>query len=414
MAQVQTKGLRTKTMPATRLRGVRVQAAATMEKSKTLTPKKLGYTMPGEFEKHEACWMGWPYDGGLWRDNAKPAQEQYANVAKAISEFEPLIMLADPESADVARDYLKDAPNVTVLEMPINDGWTRDWGPSCIAKDEDGKRTIAGVHWDYDCYGGILKKKLGLPTMMPDWSKDYLAGRKLLEHHGLEVFEAPIHIEGGSIHSDGEGTLLVTEQCLLHESRNPDLGKEGIEETLKEYLGLEKIIWLWKGVVGDDEIVNGHVDNFCCFVRPGVVLLAWTEDQDDPQYEVSMDAYNRLSNTTDARGRKLEIFKLNRPPPMFRTFKEASGFKDGYIEQGYCPREPTARLPSTYINHYCANGGVVCPQFGGVAAEADKNALKVLQEAYGPDYKVVGVKSREIVLNAGNIHCITQQFPAAS
>lgn len=408
------KGLKTMTLATARKLSLRANAAATLEKPQTLTPKKLGYTMPGEFEKHEACWMGWPYDGGLWRDNAKPAQEQYANVAKAISEFEPLIMLADPESADVAREYLKDAPNVTVLEMPINDGWTRDWGPSCIAKDEDGKRTIAGVHWDYDCYGGILKKKLGLPTMMPDWEKDYLAGRKLLEHHGLEVFEAPIHIEGGSIHSDGQGTLLVTEQCLLHESRNPDLGKEGIEDTLKEYLGLEKIIWLWKGVVGDDEIVNGHVDNFCCFVRPGVVLLAWTDDVDDPQYEVSMDAYERLSNTTDARGRKLEIFKLNRPPPMFRTFKEASGFKDGYIEQGYCPREATARLPSTYINHYCANGGVVCPQFGGVAAEADANALKVLQEAYGPDYKVVGVKSREIVLNAGNIHCITQQFPAAS
>ncbi|KAG0565668.1 hypothetical protein M758_7G005500 [Ceratodon purpureus] len=380
------------------------------------TPKELGYTMPGEFEKHAGCWMGWPYDGNLWRDNAKPAQLQYAAIAKAISEFEPLTMFAHPgEPAEVAREMLKDAPNVTVVELEIEDGWTRDWGPSCVAKDDSatGKRVVAGVHWDYDCYGGLLKKKLGLPTMMPSWEKDYNAGRALLEMNGLEVFEAPIHLEGGSIHSDGQGTLMCTEECLLHASRNPHLGKEGIEKVLKDYLGLEKIIWFWRGIMGDDGVVNGHVDNFCCFVRPGVVLLAWTDDKDDPQYEVSMDAYERLSNTTDAKGRKLEIIKLPRPPPLFRTFKEANGLAEGYIEKGYVPRIAGERLPSTYINHYCANGGVVVPQFGGVAAEADKRALEIIQEAYGPDYKVVGVSSREVVLNAGNIHCITQQHPAA-
>lgn len=206
---------------------------------------------------------------------------------------------------------------------------------------------------------------------------------------------------------------MCTEECLLHASRNPHLGKEGIEKVLKEYLGLEKIIWFWRGIMGDDGVVNGHVDNFCCFVRPGVVLLAWTDDHDDPQYEVSMDAYNRLTSTTDAKGRKLEVIKLPRPPPLFRTFKEANGLADGYVEKGYVPRIAGERLPSTYINHYCANGGVVVPQFGGVAADADKKALEIIQEAYGPDYKVVGVSSREVVLNAGNIHCITQQHPAA-
>ena len=114
---------------------------------------------------------------------------------------------------------------------------------------------------------------------------------------------------------------MCTEECLLHPSRNPHLGKDGVEKVLKEYLGLDKIIWFWRGIMGDDGVVNGHVDNFCCFVRPCVVLLAWTDDQDDPQYEVSTDAYERLSNTTDAKGRKLEIIKLPRPPPLFRTFK---------------------------------------------------------------------------------------------
>ncbi|KAL4420392.1 hypothetical protein ABPG75_010048 [Micractinium tetrahymenae] len=172
------------------------------------TPKQLGYTMPGEFERHAACWMAWPTSGYLWREGARPAQEQYAGIAKAISQFEPLKMIASPGAdAELARSFFADAPNVEVVEIPIRDGWTRDWGPSFVARTEGGKRTVAGVHWDYDGYGATLKKLLGLPTFMPesDWAVDYDAGRKLIEHTGSRVFEAPIHIEGGSIHSDGEG-----------------------------------------------------------------------------------------------------------------------------------------------------------------------------------------------------------------
>lgn len=380
------------------------------------TPKQLGYTMPGEFEPHAACWMGFPTSGYLWREMAKPAQAQYAAVAKAISQFEPVKMVASPGAdADLARSYFTDAPNVEVVEIPIEDGWTRDWGPSFVAKTEGGKRVVAGVHWDYDCYGGDLKKALKLPAMMPDWTHDYNAGRKIIELCGHKVFEAPIKIEGGSIHSDGEGTLVVTEECLLHPSRNPALGKAGIELLLKEYLGLEKIIWLWKGVAGDDAVVNGHVDNFCCFIRPGEVALAWPaneKDVNDPQYEISMDAYERLSNTTDAKGRKLKIWKVPCPPALFRTYKESGGLIADHIEKGYVPRIPGERLPATYINHYKANGGAVVPQFGAGAEEADKRALEILAEAYGSDCKVVGVQSREVLLNAGNIHCITQQQPA--
>lgn len=378
------------------------------------TPLALGYTMPGEFEPHANAWMGWPDSGMLWREDAKPAQKQYADVAKAISQFEPVVMMANPESAAEARSYFEDTPEVTVVEVPINDGWARDWGPSCVVKDDadTGKRIVAGTHWDFDSYGGTIKKKLGMPTQVPDWTKDNAAGRKILQHHGLEVFESPIHLEGGSIHTDGEGTLICTEECLLHPSRNPDLGREGIEKALKEYLGLKKIIWLWKGMAGDDAITNGHVDNLACFIRPGVVALSWTDDENDPQHEISVDAYNRLTSTPDAKGRTIEVIKVPVPYPLFRTYKEANGVHPDHIKNGFCPRIPGERLPASYINHYIANGGAVVPRFGGYSADRDAEAVRVLQEAYGPERKVVNVYSREILLNAGNVHCITQQNPA--
>jgi agmatine deiminase len=404
--------------PAARRAAVRTMAIAAPPKPSSVeqaTPAQLGYTMPGEFEKHTGCWMGWPDSGYLWRDNAEPAQEQYANIAKAISEFEPLTMFANAgAAADKARSYFKDSPNVTVVDdVPIDDGWTRDWGPSCIAKTEGGKRVVAGVHWDYDCYGGTQKKILGEPTMMPNWDRDAEAGRALLRRSDLEIFECPLHLEGGSIHTDGEGTLIVTEQCLLSPTRNPNLDRAGIEHLLKEYLGLKKVIWFWRGICGDDAVVNGHVDNFCCFAEPGKVMLAWTDDEMDPQWEVSNRALDVLKNTTDAKGRKIEVCKIRLPPPQFRNYREAEGLAPDHIEKGYVPRIAGERLPATYINHYTANGGAVVPQFGYAATAADERALEDIYQAYNGERRVVGVKSREVVLNAGNIHCITQQQPAS-
>eukprot|EP00775_Hariotina_reticulata_P010757 gene10757-10913_t len=336
-------------------------AASTSKVDTSLTPKQLGFTMPGEFEKHAGCWMGWPYDKYLWREDALPAKKQYAAVAKTISQFEPVTMWTDPSVVEEAKQYLADAPNVTVKAMPINDGWLRDWGPTCIARvdPETGKRQVAGVHWDYDCYGAPGKIAQGRPAMMPNWDKDYNAGRMVLEQYDLPVFECPIHLEGGSIHSDGQGTLLVTEECLLDPSRNPQLGKEGIEAMLKEYLGLEKVIWLWKGMAG-------------------VVAISWTEDKFDPQYECSARNVEILENSTDAKGRKFEIIKVPCPPPMFRTHHEADTIDPEHITKGYVPRLANARLPGSYINHYCANGGAVVPQFG---YPTDQQAIDVLQEA---------------------------------
>eukprot|EP00891_Asterochloris_glomerata_P009156 jgi/Astpho2/9156/Aster-07801 len=405
-------------------------------------------TAAGEFEKHVACWMGWPDSEDtryLWREGGGPAQEQYADIATAISQFEPLIMLANPgqvrsgcasPAANARKAFEKrGATNTEVWEVPggINDGWLRDWGPTCIRRKnpETGKSEVAGVHWNYDCYGEQAgqwtsklrlhaclacapeKKKLGLPTMMPNWDKDIEAGRFCLTKAGLEIFEAPLACEGGSIHSDGEGTLVVTEETILHPSRNPHLSKDEKEHILKEYLGLEKIIWLWRGMAGDDIVVNGHVDNMASFVRPGVIALSWSDDVNDPQHEISARNLEILENTIDAQGRKLEVIKVHCPPPMFRTFKEAAGFPSGHVDKGYSPCLAQERLSGSYINHYIANGGAVIPQFGGTATDTDRLAIETLQKAYGPERKVVGVKSREVLLNAGNVHCITQQWPAA-
>ncbi|KAI8470480.1 MAG: hypothetical protein J3K34DRAFT_420640 [Monoraphidium minutum] len=395
---------------AVAVRAVQAPSKPAGAQASKATPKSLGFTMPGEFEAHAGCWMGWPYDKYLWRDNALPAKRQYAAVAKTISQFEPVTMWTDPSVVEEARSYLADAPNVKVEAMPINDGWLRDWGPTCIARKDPatGKREVAGVHWAYDCYGAPGKIAEGRPPMMPNWDKDLAAGQAILEHYGLAVYDAPLAVEGGSIHSDGEGTLIVTEECLMDPSRNAHLSRAEKENILKEYLGIEKVIWLWKGMAGDTEVVNGHVDNMACFIRPGVIAISWTDDVTDPQYECSSRNVEILESTTDAKGRKIEIHKVPCPPPMFRTYKEQDSMDPDHIAKGYCPRLANARLPGSYINHYCANGGVVVPQFGYAT---DKLAIEALQAAYGPGYKVVGVEggTREILLNAGNVHCITQQ-----
>lgn len=214
-------------------------------------------------------------------------------------------------------------------------------------------------------------------------------------------------LEGGSIHVDGEGTCLTTEECLLNKNRNPHLTKAEIEDELKAYLGVKKVIWLPHGLFGDDD-TNGHIDNMCCFVKPGVVLLSWTDDVSDPQYERSLEAVSVLSNATDAKGRKLEIIKLHVPGPLYMTDEEASGLiQDGEAK----PRPPGTRLAASYLNFYIANGGIITPQFGD--QKWDDEAVRVLSLAF-PDYEVVRVDgAREIALGGGNIHCITQQQPAA-
>ncbi|MDO9122734.1 MAG: agmatine deiminase [Anaerolineaceae bacterium] len=355
------------------------------------TPKKEDYRMPGEFEKHAGTWMLWPERPDNWRLGAKPAQKAFVEVAKAISQFEPLSMAVSQTQYNNARNLLPG--NIRVVEMSNNDSWIRDCGPTFVTNS----KSIRAVDWDFNAWGGLLGG-LYFP-----WDMDDLVAQKVAEIERVDRYKAPLVLEGGSIHVDGESTLLTTRECLLNENRNPDLTQEEIEAQLSDYLDLSKFIWLNRGIYNDE--TNGHVDNICCFIRPGVVALAWTDDKSDVQYEISHENYEILQSAVDAKGRKLEIHKIHQPDPILITKEESEGVD---AIQGTLPRQEGDRLAASYINFYFCNGGAVVPQFND---PHDKLVLEQLQKLM-PDRKVVGVYAREILLGGGNVHCITQQIPA--
>ncbi|KAJ8540488.1 hypothetical protein K7X08_032475 [Anisodus acutangulus] len=233
--------------------------------------------------------------------------------------------------------------------------------------------SVAGIDWTFNRWGsaddGCYK----------DWSHDLLIARKILAIEKVPRFKHSMILEGGSIHVDGEGTCLTTEECLLNKKRNPHLSKEQIENELKAYLGVSQ--------EGDDD-TNGHIDNMCCFGKPGVVLLSWTDDQSDQQYERSFEALS-----SDANGRKIQVIKLHVPGPLYMKDEEANGiFQDGDAKS----RTSGTRLAASYVNFYIANSAIITPQFGD--KKWDEEAIRVLSLAF-PDYEVVGIEgAREIVL----------------
>ncbi|XP_020228489.1 agmatine deiminase [Cajanus cajan] len=369
------------------------------------TPSSVGFHMPAEWERHSQCWMGWPERADNWRDAAVHAQRVFARVASAISSFEPVTVCVSSAQWENARSQLPE--HVRVVEMSMNDSWFRDTGPTFVVRrsttaleSADADHRIAGIDWNFNSWGGLED------GCYSDWTLDLLVAKKILEIEKIPRFPHSMVLEGGSIHVDGEGTCLTTEECLLNKNRNPHLSKNQIEDELKTYLGVRKVIWLPRGLYGDDD-TNGHIDNMCCFVRPGVVLLSWTDDETDPQHERSVEAYSLLSSETDANGRKFEIIKLHVPGPLYMTEKEAAGiFQDDEAK----PRPEGTRLAASYVNFYIANKAIIAPQFGD--KKWDDEAVRVLSKAF-PHHEVVGIEgSREIALAGGNIHCITQQHPA--
>ncbi len=356
------------------------------------TPAADGFRMPGEFEPHDGCWMIWPERPDNWRWGAKPAQAAYATVAEAIAASEPLTMAVSEAQFEHARAALSAA--VRVVEVSSDDAWIRDCGPTFVVDGEGGRR---GVDWHFNAWGG-LDGGLYFP-----WDRDARVARKVLEIEGAERYRAPLVLEGGSIHVDGEGTVLTTEECLLNRNRNPELSREQIEAALFDYLGAEKVVWLDKGIVNDE--TDGHIDNIACFARPGVVLLSWCEDESDPQHAISRDARERLEAATDARGRALEIVLLPSPGPLTIAEEEAAGVD---AAEGTLPRRPGDRLAASYANFYLANERVVFPLLD---ERFDEEAAEILCGCF-PEREAVGVPAREILLGGGNIHCITQQVPA--
>ena len=225
---------------------------------------------------------------------------------------------------------------------------------------------------------------------------------KVLEIESTPRYRAPFILEGGAIHVDGQGTLLTTEECLLNPNRNPTLRRSQIESLLERHLGVREIIWLGRGVFNDE--TDGHVDNLCCFVRPGEVVLTWCDDPDDPQYDISRAAYEVLAKAKDARGRRLKIHKLMQPGPLYMSEAEAAGIERS---AGLQARRAGDRLAGSYVNFYIANRHIVMPLLD---PQTDRAAKATLSRLF-PRRKVIGVPSREILLGGGNIHCITQQQP---
>jgi agmatine deiminase len=363
-----------------------------MSMSLETIPAADGFRMPGEFEPHSGCWMAWPERPDNWRLGAKPAQEAYAAVAAAIAASEPVTMAVSDAQFENSRSLLP--AEVRVVEVSTDDAWIRDSGPSFVVDGEGARR---GVDWRFNAWGGT-EGGLYFP-----WDRDDRVAAKVLEVEGDDRYRAPIVLEGGAIHVDGEGTVLTTEECLLNPNRNPELSREQIERVLLDYLGAEKVLWLGAGVFEDE--TDGHVDNLACFARPGTVLLTWADDEDDPQHQISRDARERLEAATDARGRSLELVLLPAPGPLLISAEEAQGVD---AAEGTVPRSAGDRLAASYVNFYLGNSRIVYPLLD---PRHDEEAAAVLRRVF-PERQVVGVPAREILLGGGNIHCITQQVPA--
>ena len=357
------------------------------------TPKSDGYYMPSELAEHKCTYLLWPERPDNWRLGAKPAQAAFKNVVEAIAKHEPVVLGVN--QSQYSHVLGMNMENVQVVEISNNDSWIRDTGATFLVNDKGGVRAI---DWGFNGYGGLVD------GIYFPWDLDDMIAAKMCNIEGVDRYRLDDFVlEGGSIHSDGEGTILVTEETLLSEGRNPGKSKAEIEKILLDYLGAEKVLWIPYGIYKDED-TNGHVDNICQFVAPGKVVLAWEDNPEDPQHERSQAAFDYLSNETDAKGRKLEIHKIHVPNVVTITKEESEGVD---VVEGTFPRNEGDRLPASYINYYNCNGAIILPIFSD---PHDKAAIDTLQALF-PDKVIETIPAREILLGGGNIHCITQQVP---
>ncbi|MEZ4626744.1 MAG: agmatine deiminase [Eubacteriales bacterium] len=358
-------------------------------------PREDGYGMPAEYAPQDlaCCWFG-PFAPAAGEKTRPPRNKRFAKSC-ASQRSETVFLLADAEHLKEAREQA--GGFARILEIETNDAWARDIGPTFVTNGRDAR----GVSWRFNAWGGAMD------GLYADWAKDDAAAEAFCRAISADCYDAgDFVLEGGSICSDGEGTLLVTEACLLSAGRNPNLTKPQIEQKLKDYLGVEKVLWLPRGILGDE--TNEHVDNVAAFIRPGEIVLAWTDDENDPQYPLSRADYDYLLHETDARGRKLTVHKLPIPDHPVRVSKQ--DMENYVFEPGEDVREAGERLAASYVNFYFTNDAALLPQFGGENAASDARAVEMLQKLC-PEREIVPIYARDILLGGGNIHCITQQIP---
>ncbi|HEY3423505.1 MAG TPA: agmatine deiminase family protein [Negativicutes bacterium] len=328
--------------------------------------------MPAEWERRSRTFMEWPVRREIWPDGIQEAKLGYANIARAIAQFEEVVMIVTPQLVGEVKTMCGQA--VTVLPLAHDDSWMRDNGPTFLIGSQG---QLAAVNWNFNAWGAKYQP----------FANDNEVASKVLEYYKIPRFDAPLTLEGGSIHVDGEGTLLTTEECLLNKNRNPQLTKGQIEEILKQYLAVDTILWLKQGLAGDE--TDGHVDNVACFAKPGVVVMQVCLNPEDPNYTRTQENLAVLKTAIDSRGRLIEVVQIEQPPVRYL--------------QG-------ERLSMSYLNYYPVTGGIIVPVFGKDAEHADQAAINTLQQLF-PDRQIVPVDGMPIVKGGGNVHCITQQMP---
>jgi agmatine deiminase len=338
-------------------------------------PTNLNYKMPAEWVKHSRTYIAWPVQASMcYPEDFEAVCLGYIEIIRAIAEFEPVTVVCNPvDSEKLPCLFPKD--RIELLCIDHNDAWLRDNGPTFLIH-ETGE--VVGVNWQFNAWGGKYAP----------WDLDNQVAPRILDSVGLKRFDAPLVMEGGSFHVDGEGTLLTTAECLLNSNRNPELTREQIEAELKKFLNIQKVVWLKNGLDGDE--TDGHVDNICCFAAPGKILLQVCDDPEDANYAITQENLKILNEETDASGRKFEIFPILQPPKLFNKEK---------------------RLTLSYLNFYFVNGGLILPVFGGQARETDRLAAQVLGELF-PERRIRTVNGLAIIREGGNVHCTTQQMPA--
>ena len=343
------------------------------------TPKLNKFYMPPEWYLHDNCWMQWPHEnpnfdsyGDIpnWSHfDIHKGHIVWSNVAKSIAKFEKVKMIVHNNDFNKASELLNNQ-NIEIIKFNNDDCWARDSGATFLLND---KNELGGVDWEFNGWGKFKP-----------FESDNKIAKMMIDLNQAHYFKNNMILEGGSIHVDGQGTLITTEQCLLNKNRNPNLTKKEIEKNLKEFLGISKIIWLKYGI---DEGTDGHIDNVACFIEPGVVIALSCLDKIDPFYDRLNENMEILKTSVDSNNKRLKIISL---------------------EMSYKRFIPNSDEPSSYINFYMANNAIIMPSFND--EKADIKAQKIIQESL-PDRKVVALNSIDVLMGGGNIHCITQQQP---
>src|ERR1051325_9804717 len=349
----------------------------------TSTPAELGYYMPAEWRPHAATWLTWPKDPETWPERVPQVEEIFLQMMAALAPHEQVNLLVDDAQTKAsvrARCSFGGAENSCCVQIQTVDSWNRDYGPNCIV---NGHGELAYNDWVFNAWGNkyaALKQDDSVPARLESFLK-------------VPRFKPGIVMEGGSFEVNGNGCVLTTEQCLLNSNRNPELSKSEIEEYLKDYLCVEKVLWLGEGIIGDD--TDGHIDDIARFVAPNVIVCAVEEDSADANHDLLQDNLRRLQTMTDAAGRRFEIVTLPMPGVVGGTSTNSRNLD---------------RLPASYANFYLANNVVLAPVFGHAN---DARALETLQRLF-PDRRVVGINCEPLVWGMGTIHCVTQQQPKNS